>query len=452
MLTGNFDDTQYYFQAMKKTLLVLALTWIASAAFCQQLQRRVYLGIRMENLTEDSKKIMGLGDLNGVLIREVLPRSTAEAAKFKKGDILLSLDGAGVNSTQSVLSVLAGKNGGQSFSYEIYREKKTIKGKAVFKTFPEEKYADLDVEYTDSKSAIGMQRTIITKPKTAGKKPVVAFIGGIGCYSLDMPMDTGRSEVQLMLRLSRAGFLCARLEKPGMGDNARHCKACNEVSFKEETDGYIAAVQALKARSDVDSNAVFIFGHSMGGVFAPLIAQQTALKGIIAYGTLGSNFIEYIAKTRRTIGEAYNMSPEETDELVKDFCECSGYYFVEKMSTAEAAKKKAVCGEYMGIFDLRSRAYNDELYALNIPGIWKPFTGKALLVWGESDYISAKEDHQIISGAVNYYHKGNAEMILVRSADHAMNTAAGFAESQRGVGPYNPEVGKIILDWLKKQA
>mgnify|MGYP002335962265 CR=1 FL=1 len=428
------------------------MVWLSStAAFAQELPRRVYLGIRMENLTEDARKIMELPGKGGVLIADVLPQSTAEQAGFKKGDILLNLDTATMTSTSDVFAFLAGRQPGQPFSYRIRRTKKLIKGKNVFRAFPEERYKDLDVIYTETKSAAGQQRIIITRPRTTRKLPVIAFIGGIGCYSLDLPFDSTRNEIRLLNTLARAGYICARLEKPGMGDNANHSKACSQVSFMEETSGYIAGINTLKQRADVDSNAVFIIGHSMGGLFAPLVAKSTSVKGIIAYGTIGSNFIEYLAKTRRTIGDAYAMAPEETDQLVKDFCECAALYFSEKLSTAEASARKPVCKEYLGIFDLRSRAYNDELYALNIPSLWKDYSGKALLVWGESDYISARDDHEIISRTVNHYHQGHAEFVTVKAADHGMSVAADFKEAARNPGTYNSAVGDTILTWLNKQ-
>ncbi|HMG16936.1 MAG TPA: hypothetical protein VK590_15875, partial [Saprospiraceae bacterium] len=259
-----------------------------------------------------------------------------------------------------------------------------------------------------------------------------------------------RGEVQLTNRLSRAGFLCARLEKPGMGDNAKYCKPCNEVSFMEETEGYIQAIKALKSRPDVDSNAIYVFGHSMGGVFGPLVAQKTKLKGILAYGTLGSNFIEYLAKTRRTIAEANQMDPVQTDDMIKTFCECSAWYFIDKLTTREAALKSPDCQEYLSLFDLRSRSYNDELYKFNVPSLWKDFNGSSLLLWGESDYVSSKQDHKIIADAINYYHEGKAEFVVVKNTDHGMNNANSFSEAQRNVGTYNNMVDKVILDWLRK--
>lgn len=437
---------------MKNLLTITCILLISIKPFSQELERRVFLGIRMENIDQGRRQMLDLKNTNGVLISEILPASTALEAGFLKGDILLSLDNKQVSKTTDVLDVLIGKFAGQSFQYELLRDKKFIKGKAILKGFPEEKYADLEVIYSTAKTQLGLERIIITKPKSNIKLPVIAFIGGIGCYSLDFPMDSTRSEVQLLNMLSRNGYLCARLEKPGIGDNAKTSKACNEVSFMEETSGYIDAINTLKRRPDVDSNSVYIIGHSMGGVFGPLVAQKTKVKGIIAYGTIGSNFQEYLAKTRRTIAEAYNMNPEETDDLIKNFCECSGYYFADKMTTAEVINKKPECQEYLSVFDLRARTYNDQLYDFNIPGLWKYFDGKALLMWGESDYISSREDHQIIEKAVNYYHPGNAEFITVNKADHGMRTASGFSEARQNPGPYNSNVGNTMLSWLRKQS
>jgi uncharacterized protein len=434
-----------------RTILVMLALISALNMQAQELPRRVFLGIRMEKITDDTKRIIGLENVSGVMISEVILGSTAEKAGFKKGDVLLAVNGTEVNAPQEVVNSLGGYKSGDAFNYEIIRNKKKLKGRSVFTTYPKENYEGLTTLYTESKTSIGQQRIIITKPKSEKKLPLIAFIGGIGCYSLDFPSDTNRSEVQLLNKLSRSGFICARLEKPGMGDNAKHCKPCAEVSFMEETNGYIQAIRTLKQRPDVDSNSVYIIGHSMGGVFAPLIAQQTTLKGIIAYGTIGSGFIEYLAKTRRTIAEAYKMSPDETDDLVKDFCECAAYYFVEKMTTDEAAKKKPDCKEFLSIFDLRSRAYNDELYSFNIPGLWKPYKGKALLIWGESDFVASKEDHQIVSNALNYYSPGNSQFVTVKNANHGMQLAKDFQEARTNPGPYNPEVGKVIGEWLRVQ-
>lgn len=421
-----------------------------SVTFAQQLPRRSYLGIRMENLSEDVRKLKKVPSGEGVLVLDVLQHSTAEKAGFKPGDVLLRIGNETIRSTDDVLNSLGKLPAGEGFRYTLVRNGKQVASKATLYEYPREQYPDINVSYLDSKTAIGQQRIILSTPKTGTKFPLIVFIGGIGCYSLDVPLDTTRNEIQLLNYLVRSGYACARIEKPGLGDNAKYCKACSEVSFTEETDGYAEAVKKLKLDPTVDSSNVVVIGHSMGGVFAPLIAQQTPIKGIIAYGTIGSNFIEYLAKTRRTIAEAYRMSPVETDDLIKDFCACAGYYFVEKMTTEQAAKRMPVCQEYLSIFDLRSRAYNDELYAFNLPDLWRNYNGSAQFIWGTSDYISAEDDHKILQKTVEHYHPGKATYTAIEDADHGMSVAAGFSEARSASSNnYNKQIGVAMLDWLK---
>ncbi len=434
-----------------KIIAVFAGVVSLTSASAQELPRRSFLGIKMENVTPDLRRIIGIRDTIGVLINDVISGSTAAEAGFQKGDILLRINGQEFNEVAQVVAYVAGQPGNTPFSYELIRNRKSLRGNAVFKAYPEEHYPDLDVVYTAAKGSSGLQRIIITKKRTIGKGPLIIFLGGIGCYSLDVPFDTGRSEVQLMNKLARNGFITARIEKPGMGDNAGHSRSCSEISFLEEAESYTNSIESLKKRSDVDSTRIFLIGHSIGGVMAPLVAAKTAIKGVVAYGTMGSNFIEYLIKTRRTIAAAYGWTPDETDLYIKEYCECALYYFAEKMSSEQAANKNRDCGTYLSVFDLRSRKYNDELYDLNIPETWKNYAAKALFLWGSSDYISSREDHEILAATVNTFHPGNGSFIQIDNADHGMQRASSFAASRTQPGRYNDQVGEIILTWLKQQ-
>ena len=313
-----------------------------------------------------------------------------------------------------------------------------------------EAYPGLDVIYGSVATVNGLQRTITARPtSSSGRKlPLVVFIGGIACYSLDAPMDTARSETRLLNRLAREGRVCVRLEKPGVGDGQGHSTACPEVGFMDEMQGYVDMIKALKKEVGVDSTDITIIGHSMGGVMAPLVAQQTPVQRIIAYGTIGSNFMEYLVKTRRTIGEAYGWEPERTDIFIKDYCECATWYFADGMSTEAVEAKKPGCGELVGIFDGRSRKYNDELYALNIPAAWRGYRGRTLLLWGEADYIAARHDHEILRDILQQQRPGSVTFQVVPDADHGMHQADDPQAAVSGSGPYQPGVGRIIANWL----
>ncbi len=428
--------------------LTIALPLITIA---QELPRRAFLGIRMEALTDDVRRIIGIGDVNGVLVAEVIPNSTAAEAGWKKGDVLTTIGESKVASIDEVLAALAQFQSGDQFNYRLHREGKEVKGKAKLKGWAYESYPGLEMEYSSFRSQIGTQRSIIAKGKRSKdrKLPVIVFIGGLGCYSLDTPQDTARSETQLLNTLARNGYLAVRAEKPGIGDGARTSKACNEVSISEEVASYVQLIKDLKRRPDVDSSDITIFGHSMGGLMAPMIAQHTPVQKLIAYGTFGSSILEYLPKTRRTIGEAYGWDLDSTEKYINDFNECATWYFADRMTSEEVAKKKPICAEMMGVFDLRSRAYMDELYQANVAGLWRAFNGKALFMYGESDYIASREDHEILQQVMDKYHPGNGTLKIIPATDHGMNSAADFKAAATSPCEYNPQVGKIVLEWMR---
>jgi dienelactone hydrolase len=80
------------------------------------------------------------------------------------------------------------------------------------------------------------------------------------------------------------GFVTMRVEKPGVAESEG--TPCAEGGFREELAGYRAALRALKADPAVDPERIFLFGESLGGFMAPLLAGETHVAGISTYGTI----------------------------------------------------------------------------------------------------------------------------------------------------------------------
>jgi len=411
----------------------------------QELPRRPFLGIAMVNLPDT------VPPNHGVLIEEVFPNSTAEAAKWKVGDVLTQMDGNRIAHIDDVVSRLRSMEGGRSFTYTLVRNGKPVKGSTKLMIRPKESYPGISMEYGSFSSAIGQQRMIIGRPVASGaaKLPVVVFIGGISCYSLDLANDTTRGEVQLLNLLARNGYMTVRAEKPGVGDGATTSKACKETSLHEEMESYVQLVKQLKQRADVDSNTISVFGHSMGGVMAPLMAQRTAIQRIIAYGTFGSSLIEYWPKTRRTIGEAYGWPLDSIETHARVSAECNAWHFSHGLRYEESVAQRPECASHI-LTGVRSHDYLDQLYRTNMAALWKDYPGKALFLWGASDYIAAKDDHEILAAVMVRHAPGSGTMRIVPATDHGLNSAADFRAAATSRGPYNPEVGKIVLEWLKR--
>lgn len=431
-----------------KSFLPVIFLALLQPGNAQTLERRAFLGVRMETVTDDVQRIMQLPSRAGVLLNEVFPGSTAAATGWQRGDVWLMLNNDSLRTPGQAAELVGRYRAGAGFTYQLLRTGQLVKGEGKFTAYPNEQYADLDLTYSQVNSVAGTHRVILARAKNAsGAMPAVLFLPGVGCYSLDSPFDTSRAELQLLNMLTRKGFVTMRIDRTGTGDSRG--KPCSEISFEEELDAYVQAIRMLKHQPGVDSTQIYLIGHSMGGVMAPLASAQSQVKGIIAYGTIGSNFLEYFLKTRRTIAQAYDMTPAEADDFTKQCGECIGLYFVDHLTPEEANAKRPYCAELLDVFNTRARSFWDELYALNIPQAWSDFSGKALLLYGETDYVASREDHEIIAWALNHSHPHHAQMRIVPESTHGMERASTFSQARTQPGGYNPAVGTMILDWLK---
>jgi len=430
--------------------LLLLLLFPLTATYGQDLPRRAFFGIRMETVTDDVQRVMKLPAVKGVLIQDVIPGSTAEAAGLQRSDVLLELDGREVNTPDEAVRVVSAYRAGQPLQYTFIRAGKRLTEKTTIQGLPKETYSDLDVVYGQVQVDDALLRTIVTKPKNKkGKLPALLFIQGVGCYSLDTPFDTARSETQLLNSIARQGFAVMRVDKSGMGDSRG--EACDRLDFFTELEGYRRAFASLQAQADVDASNCFIFGHSMGGVMAPLVANEHPVKGIAAYGTIGANFMEYFTRTRRTIAESYDMSPAETDSYVKEQCSCAALLFDARLSREEALKRNPSCGDVYDILLLRNDAFWRQLYNdVHISYQWQQYNGKCLALWGATDYIASRFEHEWIAKTVNYSHPGNGTFMEVPNSNHGMYAATTFQEARTNPGSFNPKVSTILLEWLNK--
>lgn len=408
------------------------------------------MGIRMEPVTEDVQRVMKLPAVKGVLIQQVIAGSTAEAAGLQRGDVLLELGGREVNSPDEAVRMVGAYRAGQSLQYKLLRAGKTLVQQTTIQGLPSESYPDLEVTYSSVKAGDAQLRTMVTKPKNrGGNLPALLFIQGIGCYAMDTPFDTLRTETQLINYIARQGFIVMRVDKSGLGDSRG--APCETIDFYTELEGYRQAYAALRAVPDVDASNCFLFGHSMGGLMAPLVAKDHPVKGIAVYGTIGVNFMEYFTNTRRTIAQALELDAAESDLYVKRESACAAMLLNARLSREEAIKLDEVCAGVYDILLLRSDAYWRQLYDLNIPALWQAYDGKTLAVWGSTDYISARREHEMIAETVNGSHPGNGTFMEIPNTNHGMYLAATFPEARNNPGPFNPKVAEGIADWLKKQ-
>ena len=431
---------------MKSIIFILSLL-VSFLANSQQLERKAFFGIQLQPVSAELAQANNLSEGKGVLANNVIPNSTAEKANIKKGDILLEINGTELTNPNQTVTLVRGLREGDKLDFKLIREGKIITGSAKAQAMAQENYPGLVVNYGSVKSGNNLLRTITIIPPKPDKKPAVFYIQGVGCYSIDSPLDTNRNEILFLRNLARAGYAILRVEKPGVGDSKGG--PCENIDFYEELAGYVSALKEFKKSPEIDTNNIFIFGHSMGGVMAPLVAKRSNVKGIIAYGTIGTNFMEYFINSRRNITEAQDMNPVEADNYIKQQNECMSLLIAHRMKKEEALKYNENCGQLYDDITMRSFQFWYDLYDLNIPEIYKNYKGKVLAVWGESDFVSTRQEHEKIIDAVNYYNKGNGKLITIPDASHGMEVAVSFKDAaDADKRPLNPRITTEIINWL----
>ncbi len=92
--------------------------------------------------------------------------------------------------------------------------------------------------------------------------------------------------------LGEQGFLVMTVEKSGNGDSD-HCTPCMQSDLSRDIFIYERAYEALSKRPDINPHQLFIWGHSMGGIIAPMIQAELAPRGLV-YGTVFRPWSEFL--------------------------------------------------------------------------------------------------------------------------------------------------------------
>lgn len=96
-----------------------------------------WLGVTVQDLTDDLAKYFGLPDKNGVLVAKVLNDSPAEKAGIKDGDVIKEFAGSPINQVKELLNAVAKVQVGKKVKVTVVRDKKQLTLEAQIAERPE---------------------------------------------------------------------------------------------------------------------------------------------------------------------------------------------------------------------------------------------------------------------------------------------------------------------------
>jgi len=432
-------------------LIAIALISVTGSAFGQELRRSASFGALIDNLNDSSRSALKLSSSSGTVIKKVVAGSSAQRAGFSVNDVLVSMDGENISNASHFVTLLKKHHGGDNVKIGYYRKSRLKTTNVHLLPKPMETSNDYDILYSSVHSGNNQLRTIITKPKDNGIHPAVLLIGGVGCYSIDNPSIPDILSIKMWAdSLTTNGYVTLRVEKTGMGDSKG--VPCSECDFNTEKQGFLDGLKQLKSLPYVDRENIFIAGFSIGGVIAPLIAKQEPVKGIIVYGTIGRNWLEYELENAFRQQQLDNKPADSLDLYMRaEYIRLYGL-FVEKKTPQE------IIGEHPGTarnffrYPMRIE-YFQQVADVDIHALWMNTKAIVLVMHGASDFVSSSAEHRLIAETVNRYHPGNADYTEIANADHwglvAVTEKASYLHQQTEL---NSLPLAISIRWLKDKS
>lgn len=405
---------------MKKiAFLIFGLLLLHNYSNSQGLKRRATLGIYGTEISDS------LSGVSSIQIDSLLSQNFSEKHHLRVHDILLNMNDSKTKSMRELGMLVANYRAGDEVRFEIIRkgQKKEVAG--VFPAFPFETSEQHDIIYDNFEFDDGYIRTIIDKPKGNKKFPAIFFIQGYTCSSIDNVRM--HPYIQLAKGLCEKGYVVMRMEKPGTGD-CNNKTRCSDLDFNTEKDAFLKGLRKLKSYDFVDTSKVFIWGHSMGGIIAPIIANKEKVRGIIVYGTTINPWREYLLETFRVQYPLFGVDYVELEDHMLDYYKVIHELFVEKKEPSVIAKDSVFSNilrdqfSYDGNERIYGRNYKSfvQIDDYNMYKYWSQINAHVLVFWADADIEAFSSfEHKTIVDVVNHYHPGKAKFIHLDNTTHA---------------------------------
>lgn len=438
-------------------LLVLAASASPSAA--QELLRRTTLGVAFGPVD---------GGGPGVLVTGVLPGQTAEAIGVRSGDVIVRAGGRAIAAVPDVGAFVSGLQAGQPVELVVRRDGRvrTLRGRA--RALPFEQWQGARADYGAVPWRGGLLRDIMVTPDGApADAPVLFLIQGFSCTSAES-VDTGHPYRRLGAELVPLGIAYYRVEKPWVGDS-RGGARCQDIDFAAEVDAFRAAYRHLVEVRGVDPDRIFIFGHSLGGIQAPLLAAERAPRGIAVFGTGLRSWADYHRDLLQfqpfLMGGAdpveWSATTAQDREMLRRF------YFMRQAPAqiaAEVPELAARMREVM-LWDGGDRMlgrhfkFMQDLAHLPLIAAWRDSRTNVLAMYGESDFAALwDEDHRMIVDIANHYRPGSGRFVEFPRTGHGMQIEGTRAEVRaRNIAgtaaselEFNRDVPRTVAAWIRE--
>jgi pimeloyl-ACP methyl ester carboxylesterase len=302
-------------------------------------------------------------------------------------------------------------------------------------------------------------QTIVTKPASAsGRLPAILFVQWLSCDSISIsnnPRDGWSAMLKDIVRRSNA--LVWRTEKRGMGASEGNCAA---MDYNTELADHRQALAQLRARDDVDPNRIVIFGGSIGGTYAPLLAADQNLAGVLIWGAGATTWAERMLKFERNALELGGTAPDQLAHEMTLRVQFFEKYLTRGQTPAQiAAADPNLGGVWSRIVGTsadghygRPLSFHQQAQKADWAAAWSRVNAPVLALYGEYDWFESLDATTLITRIVNAKSPGRGTFAEIPRMNHHFaqypSATAAYAEKD---GEVNPEPAvSAMLAWLEK--
>lgn len=405
------------------------------------LPRRAHLGLTLGQPE--------LGSANGLVVRRVAEGSCSEQAGVKCGDRLLCVDEQPVHRLDAARARLRAVKAGQEIRLELEREGALLTLSGTAHVYPVEQHTGARVELGEVPCGSHRLRSIAIVPERPGPHPVVYFLPGAHWASEEYPLNLEHPVPALLGALARAGFASVRVERSGVGDSEG--PPCSRVGFEAELEGYRAGLGWMRSEPWARSDAIFLLGHSVGAMVAPLLAAETEVSGVIAFGASALEISEGLIGAARRHWERTEPSSERVLTQLSALTRLIGRVVAGGRTPAqvftESPELEADVPRHFHADEAYGRVIDffQELERRDLARAWRAVRAPVLAAHGAWDFVSTLADARAIAALVT-----RAEVLELSGVDHHMNDLPDVARAP-GALRLAARVRDSFEAWLMRQ-
>ncbi len=250
-------------------------------------------------------------------------------------------------------------------------------------------YSVVPVSFRNGKVLL---RGTLCIPRSSGMHPAVILVHGSGA---ETRWGTSR---YIADRMARAGIAALIYDKRGSGESGGDWRTS---SYEELARDALAAVDLLRARSDIDARHIGIHGHSQGGVIGPLAATLAPqkLSFIVAEDTFaGPQYKQDIYRVSRAISGLKLTAPDESKamEIYSLFVAAArGAVPYEAFEAAAAPYRNAAWYDWMQFPPPGSWIWTFGRLngSFDTMPLWRQVRVPVLLIYGEKDALGPVDEY-----------------------------------------------------------